>query len=77
MPDVLLVDLHLPDGSGLDLLKELEASPATEVVLITGHASVDTAVEALRRGARPTTSPSRSTSRGCGPCSPTSSAPAS
>jgi two-component system, NtrC family, response regulator AtoC len=51
VPDVLLVDLHLPDGSGLDLFKELEGSPATEVVLITGQATVDTAVEAMRRGA--------------------------
>jgi two-component system, NtrC family, response regulator AtoC len=51
MPDVLLVDLHLPDGSGIELFKDLEASPATEVVLITGQASVDTAVEAMRKGA--------------------------
>ena len=51
MPDVLLVDLHLPDGSGIDLFRDLESSPATEVVLITGQASVDTAVEAMRKGA--------------------------
>jgi DNA-binding NtrC family response regulator len=49
-PDVLLVDLRLPDGSGIDLLKDMEGVPA-EVVLITGQASVDTAVEAMRRGA--------------------------
>jgi len=49
-PDVLLVDLHLPDGSGLDLLEGLGAAPP-EVVLITGQASVETAVDALRRGA--------------------------
>src|SRR5438105_1087148 len=49
MPDIVLVDIHLPDGSGLDLLDGLgPASP--EVVLITGEASVETAVEALRRG---------------------------
>jgi two-component system, NtrC family, response regulator HydG len=47
-PDILLVDIHLPDGSGLDLLDGLEADP--EVVLITGNASVETAVDALRRG---------------------------
>src|SRR6266850_1201796 len=51
VPDVLLVDLHLPDGSGLDLFRELDGSPATEVVLITGQATVDTAVESMRRGA--------------------------
>src|SRR5437867_810022 len=51
VPDVLLVDLHLPDGSGLDLFKELEGSPGAEIILITGQATVDTAVEAMRRGA--------------------------
>ena len=49
-PDVLLVDLMLPDGSGIDLLKET-AGTGPQVVLITGHASVDTAIEALRMGA--------------------------
>jgi serine/threonine-protein kinase len=51
VPDVVLIDLHLPDGSGMELLEELSAYPTTEVVLITGQASVETAVEALRRGA--------------------------
>jgi len=50
-PDILLVDLRLPDGSGLDLLAGLEPTTAPEVVLITGDASVETAVDALRRGA--------------------------
>jgi len=49
-PDLLLCDLMLPDGSGLELLEQLEGAP-TEVVLITGHASVDSAVDALRKGA--------------------------
>jgi DNA-binding NtrC family response regulator len=48
-PDLILIDLFLPDGKGLDLLDSMDAS-ATEVVLITGHASVDTAVQALRQG---------------------------
>jgi serine/threonine-protein kinase len=50
-PDVILIDLHLPDGNGMELLEELSAFPTTEVVLITGNASIETAVEALRRGA--------------------------
>jgi len=50
-PDILLVDLRLPDGSGLDLLAGFEPATAPEVVLITGNASVETAVDALRRGA--------------------------
>jgi len=47
-PDVLFVDLNLPDGTGLDLLEEMETIP--ETVLITGQATTETAVEALRRG---------------------------
>ncbi len=49
-PDVVLVDLMLPDGSGLDLLKELDPVRRAEVILITGHASVDSAIAALRTG---------------------------
>ncbi len=49
-PDILLVDLNLPDGTGLDLVEGLEPALAPEVVLITGSASVETAVESLRRG---------------------------
>ncbi len=47
-PHVLFLDLNLPDGSGMDLLEDLDGHP--ETVLITGQASVQTAVEALRRG---------------------------
>lgn len=51
IPDVLLVDLFLPDGTGTELLAELSAGHAVQCVVITGHASVDTAVETLRLGA--------------------------
>ena len=50
-PDVLLTDLALPDGEGIELLRELEKPEATEVIVITGHATVDSAVAALRAGA--------------------------
>jgi two-component system, NtrC family, response regulator AtoC len=50
-PDVALVDLYLPDGSGIDLLKDFEVGNSTEVVLMTGHADVESAVQALRLGA--------------------------
>src|SRR5205085_7878272 len=50
-PDLLLTDLQLPDGKGMDLVNDLESRNSTEVVLITGHASVESAVEALRLGA--------------------------
>ena len=51
MPDVVLSDLMLPDGRGTELLKELLEEPTVEVILITGKATVETAVEALRLGA--------------------------
>jgi two-component system response regulator AtoC len=52
-PDVVLLDLRLPDGSGLDLLGELVAStPDLPVIMMTGHGSVTDAVEAMKRGAR-------------------------
>src|SRR5436309_911765 len=50
-PDVALIDLYLPDGSGIDLIKDLEPGASTEVVLMTGHADVESAVQALRLGA--------------------------
>ncbi|MBN2491961.1 MAG: sigma-54-dependent Fis family transcriptional regulator [Planctomycetes bacterium] len=50
-PDLVITDLKLPDGSGLALFAELEPFPEVEIVVVTGHASVDTAVEALRLGA--------------------------
>jgi len=50
--DVALVDLRLGQESGLNLLEALLAqSPRLAVVIITAHASVDTAVEAMRLGA--------------------------
>jgi DNA-binding NtrC family response regulator len=51
VPDVLLSDLLLPDGQGIQLLDDLERRDATEFVLMTGHASVESAIEALRGGA--------------------------
>ena len=50
-PDVALVDLYLPDGRGIELLKDLDRDRPTEVVLMTGHADVESAVQALRLGA--------------------------
>ncbi len=50
-PDIVLLDLVLPDGSGMELFNDAKALPNTEVVLITGHASLDTSIQALRLGA--------------------------
>jgi signal transduction histidine kinase len=50
--DVALVDLRLPDGDGTALARELkERVPESEVVLLTGFATLETAVEAVRAGA--------------------------
>ena len=50
--DVVLLDLKLSEESGLDVLQEiLRVSPRTAVVMVTAYASVETAVEAMRRGA--------------------------
>ena len=50
--DLVLSDLHLPGLSGIDLLSRVRAEhPITDVILITAHASVDSAVQALRMGA--------------------------
>lgn len=51
--DAVLVDLHLPDISGLEVVRRLRAvRPDLEVVVITGDGTVATAVEAMRLGAR-------------------------
>ncbi len=51
-PEHALVDLRLPDGSGLDVLRHLKALDAqTNVVMLTGWASIPTAMEAVRLGA--------------------------
>lgn len=50
--DVAVVDVKLPDASGVDLIGPLRAAaPHGEVVLVTGFATVDTAIAALRAGA--------------------------
>ena len=51
-PDLLISDLKMPDGSGVDVLRALkERSPGSVGLLLTAFASADTAVEAMRLGA--------------------------
>ena len=51
-PDVVLVDLRLPDASGLTLLEALRADdPELGVIMLTGHADVPSAVRAMQQGA--------------------------
>src|SRR5215468_1848001 len=50
--DIAFLDLRLGNANGLDLLPELLASrPGLAVVVVTAYATIDTAVEAIRRGA--------------------------
>jgi DNA-binding NtrC family response regulator len=50
--DIVLTDLKMPEGSGLDLLRAARRShPATEVVIMTGYGTIDTTVEAMKLGA--------------------------
>ena len=50
--DVILTDLVMPGDSGIDLLRAAkEIHPDVEVILMSGHATADTAIEAMRNGA--------------------------
>ena len=51
-PELALVDLRLPDDSGLTVVRELkELDPSTVVVVLTGYGSIATAVESIKLGA--------------------------
>lgn len=50
IPDVALVDLLLPDGDGIQLVRDLTLTGATKVLIITGYAGIESAVAALRAG---------------------------
>ena len=50
--DVALLDLMLPDGSGIEILRRIvDEELPTEAIVLTGYASVDTAIEAMKLGA--------------------------
>lgn len=50
--DVIILDIRLPDSNGLELMSQLlETMPNVAIILITGHADVDSAVGAMKNGA--------------------------
>ena len=51
-PDVVLLDVKMPGMSGIEVLKEIrDDASKTEVIIVTGHGDVNTAIQALREGA--------------------------
>ncbi len=51
-PSLVLVDLSLPDGSGIDIFKDLQdGGEPTDIVIVSGHGTIHSAIDALRLGA--------------------------
>ncbi len=51
-PEMAVLDLRMPGGSGIELMRELKKQdPATRILMLTGYGSIATAVEAVREGA--------------------------
>ncbi len=51
-PEIAVIDLRLPDGHGLDLVRELHAlDETTRIIVLTGYGAIATAVESLKLGA--------------------------
>lgn len=51
-PDVVILDIRLPDGNGLDVLKKMHSSPRdTKIIMITAFQDMETTIEAMKRGA--------------------------
>ena len=52
LPDVVLCDVFLPDGNGVDLIIEMKKlAPSTEIILLTAHGNIPDGVQAIKNGA--------------------------
>ena len=52
MPELVICDIRLPDGSGMELLKKWKYEyPQVPVILLTAHGAMESAIDALRLGA--------------------------
>ncbi len=50
--DIVILDVQMPGMTGIDVLREIKTlKPLIEVIMLTGHATVDTAIEGMRLGA--------------------------
>jgi two-component system, NtrC family, response regulator HydG len=49
--ELIMIDLRLPDGDGIALLREIKETSSSDVIMVSGTATVDSAIEALRLGA--------------------------
>ncbi len=51
-PEIVILDLKMPDMSGLDVLDEIKKhDPSIEVIMLTGHGSAGSGIEAMEKGA--------------------------
>ncbi len=50
--DIIILDIRLPDGNGIDLMERFRvANPASEIIIITGYGDIESAVTAMKKGA--------------------------
>ena len=51
--DAILCDIKMPDMDGIEVLEQVKATSDTPVIMISGHGTIDTAVDAIKKGVNP------------------------